>query len=95
MRPSKNISSRIIRSIMKDFHKQDRIVTEKRLRNNYKHLKYLWKSHAKNEGKNFILKQVTYVTDEEIVYISDRWQCSYRIQELMAWVGVWKWMILK
>jgi len=95
MRPSKNISAKIISNIMNDFYKEHRLVTKKRLRNNYKHLKYLWKSHAKTEGKYFKLRQATYVTDEEIGYISDRWQCSYKIQELMAWAGVWKWMILK
>jgi hypothetical protein len=94
MRPKHSISTKIIRDIMWGFDRYNQKPTKQRLRKNYKHLKYLWKYHAKKEGKYFQFRQKSYVDTEDIIYISDRWQCSYRIQELMAWAGVWKWMTI-
>lgn len=89
MRPKHSISTKIIRDIMWGFDRYNQKPTKQRLRKNYKHLKYLWKWHAKEEGKFFKFRQILEVDDDEIYYISDIWKCSYRIQELMIWSGVW------
>lgn len=95
MRPKHTTSTKIISKIMKDFDGGTTQETKKRLRNNYKHLKYLWKYHAKKEGEFFKFRQILDVSNDEMYYISDRWKCSYRIQEIMAWAGIWKWMCIK
>jgi len=92
MRPKHSTSTKIISDIMKDFDGGTIQETKRRLRNNYKHLKYLWKWHAKEEGKFFKLRVILDVDNDEMYYISDRWKCSYRIQAIMVWAGIWKWM---
>ena len=92
MRPKKNISSKVISSIMMDFlYKTDtREQTKRRLKKHSKHLKYLWKLHFDSENAETEPRNITYVDDDDIVYICDRWQCSYRIQMLMVYSDVWK-----
>lgn len=95
MRPKHTTSTKIISGIMRDFDGGTIQETKKRLRNNYKHLKYLWKHHAKKEGKFFKLRTILDVDMDEMYYISTKWKCSYRIQEIMAWAGIWKWMCIR
>ena len=95
MRPKHSTSTKIISDIMNDLSIKTIHETKKRLRNNYKHLKYLWKYHAKEEGEFFEFRQILDVSIYKMYYISDRWKCSYRIQEIMAWAGVWKWMCIR
>ena len=97
MRPKYSTSTKIISDIMDGLSSKTipLTITKKRLRNNYKHLKYLWKYHAKKEGEFFEFRQILDVSNDEMYYISDRWKCSYRIQEIMAWAGIWKWMCIR
>ena len=95
MRPKHSTSTKIISEIMDDLSSKTILETKKRLRNNYKHLKYLWKWHAKEEGEFFKLRQIQDASDDEMYYISDHWKCSYRIQSIMAWAGIWKWMSIR
>lgn len=96
MRPKYSTSTKIISDIMHSLDNHNYLLAKIRLRNNYKHLKYLWKWHARNESKGFgfELRQKSFVDSEDIIYIIDKWQSSYRIQNLMAWSNCWKWMII-